>query len=222
MNKKKIAISVTALMMIVIVSVGGTLAYFTDREEQNNTVTMGHVDITLEEPIFEKQTNGTLEIGNVVPNQEIIKDPTIIVEEGSLDCYLRVKIMIEELKKPGEEMMPMRDLDILEESLRIYEVNEMGEKVEKTMEEAGWIKGDENYYYYQQSVSAKDVIPVFSGFKIPENWGNEIADMEFVIRISAEAIQADFFTPRYEEETEKLLGWLDGNGEPINAETYSK
>jgi len=53
---------------------GGTYAYLTDQDEKLNTFTVGNVDITLEEPIFDNEHNNEKEL---VPNQEINKDPTV-------------------------------------------------------------------------------------------------------------------------------------------------
>ena len=46
-----------------------------------------------------------------------------------------------------------------------------------------------------------------------------MTDKTFTIGITAEAIQADNFTP---EETEGVItGWNNSDGEPITAETYN-
>ena len=47
MNKRKIVLLATALCMIAILAIGGTLAYFTDTDEATNTFTVGGVVIDL-------------------------------------------------------------------------------------------------------------------------------------------------------------------------------
>ena len=49
MNKRKIILLATALCMVAILAVGGTLAYFTDTDNADNVFTIGHVNIALNE-----------------------------------------------------------------------------------------------------------------------------------------------------------------------------
>ena len=63
----------------VIASILGTSAYYsaylTDQEHVTNTITYGSVETELEEPGW--PGNGTPEVQNIFPNQEIVKDPQI-------------------------------------------------------------------------------------------------------------------------------------------------
>ena len=59
MNKRKIVLLATALCMIAILAIGGTLAYFTDTKEATNTFTVGGVKIDLIEQ--ERDGNGGLQ-----------------------------------------------------------------------------------------------------------------------------------------------------------------
>ena len=49
MNKRKIILLATALCMVAILAVSGTLAYFTDTDNADNVFTIGHVNIALKE-----------------------------------------------------------------------------------------------------------------------------------------------------------------------------
>ena len=70
MKKKSLVSVLAAVCLIAVVGVGSTLAYFTDSDAATNVVTMGHVDIELDEPQFSAENeNNTIE--NVVPNQQI-------------------------------------------------------------------------------------------------------------------------------------------------------
>ncbi len=197
-NKRIIALAGT-VALVGVVGVGATLAYFTDTDNTLNTVTMGHVDIDLDEPIFsEENENNTIE--NVTPNQTITKDPTITVKAGSESCYLRAKVQINGLE-------PNWDAELLEG------IN---------IDDSQWILSDDGYYYFQYAVGKTGVdqkFKLFDTVTIPEEWGNEMTDKTFTIGITAEAIQADNFTP---EETEGVItGWNNSDGEPITAETYN-
>ena len=60
MNRKKVATLMVSLGLLSVVGVGATLAYFTDNAEQENIITMGHVDIDLtEESNGEEGKEGT-------------------------------------------------------------------------------------------------------------------------------------------------------------------
>lgn len=52
MNKKKLVVVLAALVAVLTIAIGGTLAYFTDTEKATNVMTVGKVDINLEEYMF--------------------------------------------------------------------------------------------------------------------------------------------------------------------------
>jgi len=82
--KKAIALAL-AIMMIVAVSVAGTVAWLQDKTAPvTNTFTTSNIDITLSE------TTGT--DYKMVPGVEIAKDPRVYVNAQSEACWLFVKI----------------------------------------------------------------------------------------------------------------------------------
>ena len=96
MNKKKILIALTAAALLVTLTIGGTLAYFTDSDERENVVTMGNVDIVLKETDEKTRDDGTigLDYDHILPNQEIKKDPYVEIVNDSQDAWVRVKLTI--------------------------------------------------------------------------------------------------------------------------------
>ena len=56
MKKKSILMAAIAVMLVAVLVVGGTLAYFTDTKSATNTFTMGNVKIALDEQ--QKGENG--------------------------------------------------------------------------------------------------------------------------------------------------------------------
>lgn len=75
---------ILAVVLIVGISVGGTLAWLTDTTESvTNTFTVGDINITLDE---------TKTDFKMVPGNTIEKDPKVTVEGGSEDCWLFVKV----------------------------------------------------------------------------------------------------------------------------------
>ena len=89
MKKNKKLLVLVALFLAVF-AVGGTLAYLTDTTEtKTNTFTFGKVDITLTEPNWNTTT-----AGDIVPGQQVAKDPTITVESDSKNAYVFAKVTL--------------------------------------------------------------------------------------------------------------------------------
>lgn len=104
MNKKKLTIISVALIMVL--AVGGVLAYLTSTASVTNTFTVGDVEITLDEtavnpdgtPVVDE--NGapvdrvTENEYHLLPGQTYIKDPTITVLKGSEESYVRMILTV--------------------------------------------------------------------------------------------------------------------------------
>ena len=215
MNKKKTVLSMAAVAMAATLMVGGTLAYFTADDVKANSLTVGKVQIRLDEPEFAEDTDNTYEM-SVLPNQLIVKDPTVTVEADSVDCYIRVSIDIE-----GLEGMQDEDGNSYEEMLESAFLVEDEEGELQTMAEYGWVKNDsDGYYYLDTSMQANDSVPVFSQFTVPGTWGNEIKDKTFSVSIQAQAIQADGFDAD-QDQNGVIDSWNYSDGEEIAVEEYS-
>ena len=89
--KKQLLRTMIACGLVVAVAAGSTVAYLTDVETATNTFTIGRVQIDLEEPGY--PGNDSDEVKNIVPNQEIVKDPQI-ENTGNNDAlaFLRVEV----------------------------------------------------------------------------------------------------------------------------------
>ena len=59
MKKKTILVAAIAVMLVAALVVGGTLAYFTDKDNATNTFTVGNVDIELLESSLHRENAGT-------------------------------------------------------------------------------------------------------------------------------------------------------------------
>ena len=93
MKKKTIAL-LMALVLVVGVAVGGTLAYLLDMTAPVvNTFTVGNVDIDLTETDAETAVDGSMSKSfKMVPGVVLDKDPTVTVLANSEKCYVFVKI----------------------------------------------------------------------------------------------------------------------------------
>jgi len=119
-NMKKILLTVVAAMLLVVMSVGGTLAYLQSQtEDVKNTFTVGKIDITLDEAkvneegepvdvngkteaeIGEGWTPATRVIENeykLMPGHEYTKDPVVHVAADSEESYVRIFVTINKIE----------------------------------------------------------------------------------------------------------------------------
>ena len=185
--KKKLTL-VVSLLLVLALSIGGTIAWLTDTETVTNTFTMGNVDITLVE------TTGV--DYKFVPGKEIEKDPKVTVVADSEACYVYVEIK-EEINFTKETNYGFSDYftyDIADgwEQLKDKDGNDVTGVYYKTVDaetaKAGtfWyvLKGSETYANGCVSVSdkvTKDMIDVLDMSK----------DKEPTLTITAYAIQSE-------------------------------
>ena len=186
MKNKKLVTMVASLALVAIVGVGATLAYFPDKDAATNVITMGHVDIELTEPSFPEDK----EVTNIKPGDVIAKDPTVTVQEGSEDAYVRVKLEI------TGDITDAQKAQLLEKAAGEYKYLDIDTDV--------W-KQSGNYFYYNGVLKAGEVVTLFTEVTIPAEWDNSVADKTFNIAITAEAIQADNVTPI--EDDGMISGW---------------
>jgi predicted ribosomally synthesized peptide with SipW-like signal peptide len=109
--KNKLLVCNILLCVSILLLLGTTIAYFTDRSEFSNTLTAGNVSITLTEAAVKRGDGGHLvedaskdrikgtsdavvhDYGTIFPGQEIFKDPTI-KNVGSEDAYIAAKLTV--------------------------------------------------------------------------------------------------------------------------------
>ena len=99
MNKNaKVWLTIACVAVLLAGAVFGTLAYFTDSESATNTFTVGEVGITLDEsnestPDADDRTT-TGNAYHLLPGHSYVKDPTVTVEEGSSESYVRMMVTV--------------------------------------------------------------------------------------------------------------------------------
>ncbi len=190
--KKRIMVSAAALALSVM-TIGGTLAYFTDKDTRDNVITMGNVRGTLTETKEKKRSDDTIgkDYDHIKPGDVLEKDPTVTLKKDSEDAYVRVKVNYEGLTK--------------EQAIAIDQALDVQE---------GWIKAPDGYFYYNKILSNKKEgsrsSKVFTKVTIPVTWGNEIAGGNFEMNIQAEFIQAEHFTP-VKDENGYIISWGDAD-----------
>ncbi len=78
---KKKTLTLCLVLSLALTAIGGTLAYFTDTDNETNEFTIGKVDIDLQENFDEDNAK-------LMPGIDINKDVAIYVEEGSETSYV--------------------------------------------------------------------------------------------------------------------------------------
>lgn len=95
-RNRRIAMTVALVLVVALVSVGGTIAWLTDQTNSVvNTFTVGDINITLTETWnTDKDGDGNNDSwsAKMVPGNTITKDPKVTVVEGSENCWLFVKV----------------------------------------------------------------------------------------------------------------------------------
>ncbi len=101
MKKSKVLITTLCAILLLTVSVLGTIAYLTSQDEVVNTFTIGKVNISLDEAAV--NADGTEIAGadrvkennyHLIPGQTYVKDPTMTVKAKSEDSYVRILLTL--------------------------------------------------------------------------------------------------------------------------------
>lgn len=99
MKARKILVSLAALALVAAISIGGTIAYLTSKDEVVNTFTVGNVAIKLDEA--EANADGSLVAGaarvkansyKLLPGHTYNKDPMVTVLSGSETSYIKMTV----------------------------------------------------------------------------------------------------------------------------------
>lgn len=93
---KKSKIIIASVVLLLVFAVGGAIAYFTDTETKTNTFTIGNVDITLTESLWNTTDSNNNDVPdaaeNITPGQAIPKNPTITNNSTSNAAYVFIKV----------------------------------------------------------------------------------------------------------------------------------
>lgn len=199
MNKKKLTTGLVALGLVGVVGIGGSLAWFTDKEDKTNTFTTNHVDIKLTE-------DGYTDNQQTMPGTKITKDPTIVLEDKSSDAYVRIKDVKAKITKADK-------------SVEYMDIDQFAPIINE-----GWVESNDGNYYYQYKLTAtqKSTTALFNEITVPMNFTNDYANCTIEVVIVAEAVQADNFDSSLStNEKGEITGWLIGN-EQVQKYTLTK
>lgn len=198
---RKALLLVCSAMLLVSITVVGTVAYLTAQTETViNAFTVGNVsfaDAALDEAkvteygVIDGTTRVTANTYKLIPGHTYVKDPTVHMSDNTEDAWLFVKVT--------------NDIIGIEKDVVITTTttNEDGTTTETTVEYGtiadqmtanGWalVEGTTNVYAYKETVSAGDDIVVFEYFAL-ENEADVSTYASKTITVEAYAVQADGF-----------------------------
>ncbi|MDD7602442.1 MAG: SipW-dependent-type signal peptide-containing protein [Firmicutes bacterium] len=198
-SKKKALLMVLCAVVLVLVSVMGTMAYLTSTDKVVNTFTVGNVQIKLDEA--KANTDGTL-VENaervkansykLLPGHTYNKDPMVTVLKGSESSYIKMTVTfskaneLDEIFAPGANMLKI--FNGYEGTNWIYKGNTKGANNTRTYE-----------FWYKEAVAAPDgneaLDALFDSITVPGTITNDqLKKIEgMTITVNAYAIQADGF-----------------------------
>lgn len=90
-NRKALLLTLCALLLVVA-TVVGTLAYFTDTDSAVNTFTVGKVGIDLNETDVDKDQNTKANAYHLLPGMKYVKDPAVTMDADSEESYVRMLV----------------------------------------------------------------------------------------------------------------------------------
>ena len=197
---RKVLIIALCAVLLVSISVMGTMAYLTSKDSVTNTFTVGKVAIKLDEA--KANADGTLVQGanrvdansyKLLPGQTYNKDPMVTVLKDSEKSYIRMTVTVSKAKELDAIFAPA-GADLL--------------SIFNGYDGATWLyKGDTDNadntrtyeFWYKEAVAAPDadvaLDALFDSITVPGSITNaQLATIEgMTITVNAYAIQADGF-----------------------------
>lgn len=196
MNKKNILTAAVSLSLVACLSIGATLAYFTDKTEtKTNTFTSGKVDITLVDTTPEhdgwkqgvENEDGTgLDFEPVMPGDTLSKHVAVVVEETSQPAYVAIKVKADVFLPYGDALDQADTIAWLYQTLATANSDVWYMDIEPDFSSA--------VFYCKNVVNPGEEVTLLDSIKIPEAWDNTYADMDFSIEVQAAAVQAENVT----------------------------
>lgn len=186
--KKKIFSIALAASLAAVAVVGSSLAYFTDKDEKANTLTIGNVDITLTEPGWD--ATGKEEAKEMYPGEAVAKDPTV-TNNGKKPAFVRVKV----------EWPENVDLSYRTD----YVDNKLGDN---------WVDGKDGYFYYNKVLGLNETTDaLFDQIVLGTDTMNGDATTEYDVVVYAEAVQAQgakaSFSDVEKMSVEEIATWFN-------------
>lgn len=204
---KRSLILILSIVLALSASTLGTLAYLADEDSVVNTLTVGNVAITVDEAAVntsgEKMPNEPRRKSNtyhLIPGMTYTKDPTLTVEKGSSESYVRMLVTldhyseIKEIDSLGGELFVLENLvgGIMQDKWLVQNNKTIDQDADTITFEYRYFKAVDASAETEDQVLA----PLFTSFTIPaEVTNDELQSIDNMkITVCGHAIQATGFT----------------------------
>ena len=172
--KKRTAVMIAVLVLLVALTASGTVAHFAGEAQVTNVITTGTINIRLNETTTDASGAEIpwpeAGVDGVVPGRSVDKKVSV-TNTGTADAWVRVKVDITAAAQPGEILPALDDLV----SLDIQE---------------GWLKGADGCYYYKTPLAAEaETTPLFTRVAFSSAIGNEFQSHDIDVAVTAQAVQ---------------------------------
>lgn len=197
---KKKLMTVLALVLVIAMSVAGTVAYLTSADEVVNTFTVGNVAITLDEA--EVDANGNVVSNDrvkansykLLPGHTYAKDPMVTVKAGSESSYVKMTVTFSDAAALDAIFAPTgADLT------SIFNGYDSATWIYKNVTENTTANTRTYEFWYKETVAAPNadvaLDALFDSITVPGTINNaQLKTIEgMTITVNAYAIQADGF-----------------------------
>lgn len=185
--KRKVA-ALVVFIAVAVMSISGTMAYFTAEDIATNVITSGKIDIALEET--ELDANGeeipyVNDKKGIMPGEDISKIVRVVNAEDAQDAYVRVKVVKTIILAPG--VAGNVNTDLISFDL-----------------EPGWTQDGDYYYYDQPLAPGESTTPLFTSVTFSTAMGNMYQKCTATIEVKAEAVQ---FKNQNVDHAKDAAGW---------------
>ena len=169
--KRKLLIA-ALIVLVLSVSVAGTLAYYTQQETSHNVITTGSIQIELiEKAIKDGKEVDFKDVEGVIPGEDVSKIAKV-KNTGANDAFIRMSA-----KKSIELAKDVTGTPDL--SLITIDFNE-----------TDWTDGGDGYWYYNTPLEAGGTTrPLFTTVKFDPQMDNLYENCKVMVDVAAQAVQ---------------------------------
>ena len=200
-SKKKALLMVLCAVVLVLVSVMGTMAYLTSTDEVVNTFTVGNVQIKLDEAaanadgsLIENAARVKANSYKLLPGHTYNKDPMVTVLKGSESSYIKMTVTFSKANELDAIFAPNGA-----NMTSIFEGYDSTNWISKGNTEDTQANTRTYEFWYKKAVAAPDndvpLDALFDKIVVPGTITNtQLASIQgMTITVNAYAIQADGF-----------------------------
>lgn len=208
LRRKKLLITITAILLMLCFAIGGTFAYLTYRTDKiTNTISLGEIKIELTETewtsLKDENENSVPDIAEYVfPGQIIPKNPKVEnTGKNNAFVYLKVTVPKKSVRYINENNQIIEADSTKPKDLFTYEINN---EWFLFMSDTSNTDYNEYYYYYNNELSPSSSTPtLFDEIVTLDIIEGQIDELTTSVTVNAYGIQADY----KEEKNDVLSAW---------------